>query len=202
MSYFPKINILFFCILLSLATASCKKNGAPVIASAYYFKSSIDGINYIDRGSAILPQGTTGSPSATYLLSENQGKYFSLSSNLKIEETPGSPNKYSLFFKLPVVEPLTIGKKYEVGIIDNEEYLQPREALQKYSTQNIPHAAISAIDGDVGGWCFGKGHVEFTSIDTEKDEVKGTVEFKLPSPLKSDNAKILILKGEFFCRIN
>lgn len=197
-----RIKTLLFCLFLTLTLTSCKKNGEPVFPSTYYFKSNIDGINYIDRGSAILPQGTTGSPSSSYVLSENQDKYFSFSSNLKMEQIPGSKNQYSLFFRIPLTQALIIGKKHEVQIIDNQDYLQPREALQKYNTQNIPYAAITAIGDDAAGWCFGKGNVEFTSIDTEKNEMKGTVEFKIPSPLKSDNAKIITISGEFFTKTN
>ena len=202
MRHLYRIKTLLFCFLLPLALASCKKNGEPVFPSVYYFKSSIDGVNYIDRGSAILPAGTTGSPSSSYVLSENQDKYFSFSSNLKIEQMPGSANKYSLFFRIPITQPLIIGKKYEVQIIDNQDYLQPREVLQKYNMQNIPYAAITSIGDDTSGWCFGKGNVEFTSIDTEKNEVRGTVEFKIPSPLRSYNAKIVNVSGEFFCKTN
>jgi len=70
----------------------------------------------------------------------------------------------------------------------------------KYKSDRIPYCTIAALSEEFG-FCFGNGHVEFTNIDTVKGEIKGTVKFEIPSPLKSANGKILKVTGEFFCEM-
>jgi len=197
MRHLYKIKTLFFYCLLPLAFTSCKKNGAPVFPSKYYFKCTIDGVNYIDRQSAILPPGAPSSPSAYYFFSDKSDKYVAFNSNMKLESALRNPQKYSIKFWIPIDSPLEAGKKYSVRSIAGEEYLVDPKLEFKYKNDRIPYCAIAALSEEFG-FCFGKGHVEFTNIDVENNEVKGTVDFEIPSPMKSDNGKILKVTGEFF----
>ena len=195
-----KIKILFFCCLIALAFTSCKKNGAPAFPSTYYFKSNIDGINYIDRQSAILPPGAFTSPNVYYYFSDKSGKYVAFNSNLNLESAPSTPQKYRITFWIPLGSPLEAGKKYSVKSIAGEDYLVDPNQVSKYKNDKTPYFAIGALSED-SGFCFGNGHVEFTNIDTEKNEAKGTVDFDIPSPLKSDKGKVVKVTGEFLCKM-
>ena len=200
MRHLYKKKILFFCCLLPLAFTSCKKNGAPLFPSSYYFMCNIDGVKYIDRQSGILPPGAPTSPNVYYFFSDKSGKYVAFYSNMNLESALNTPQKYRITFLIPLDSPLETGKKYNVRSIAGEDYLVDPKLESKYKNEKIPYCTIAALSEEYG-LCFGNGHVEFTNIDTEKNEVKGTVAFDIPSPLKSDNGKILKVTGEFFCEM-
>lgn len=199
MRHLYKIKIQFFYCLLLLSFTSCKKNGDLLFPSPYYFKGSIDGVNYIDRQSAILPPGAPVSP---YMLNiySSLNKYVVFNANCRVDNRKNEASRYSITFWIPLDSPLETGKKYAVRSIAGEDYLVDSKLQLKYKNDKIPYCAIAALSEEFG-FCFGKGHVEFTNIDTEKNEAKGTVDFDIPSPLKSDNGRILKVTGEFSCEM-
>ncbi len=192
-------------VLMSLLTIACKKEKQQEELSSSTFKCEVNGVRYMDKTPIFSPPGAARFPwfGYYYLNDRENYKYLIFQTFPKLENANSdvAAKYYNLEIYCPLDTELQVNKEYLFEAIPGEDYLMPVNYEIKYRDKQKAYSIISA-NGDLNNNCFGTGKMVIKSIDMDKMEVRGILELIIPSPIVSENKKLLTIKGEFLTTLN
>jgi len=191
--------------VISMSALSCKKKNNREELSSWRsdFICEVNGVPYRDLKPWILPPGVLRTPWSRYEFKEKEstGRFF-FYSNTTVEKNGKTVYawRYGITVNTPLNSRLEAGKEYPFEAIEGEDYRMPVSHESQYRNKGLAYCSVVA-DGDLNNICFGTGKFIVDTLDEEKGQLTGVLEFTVPFPVLEDNKKLLNIKGRFRCEI-